>query len=639
MAAVAVSRPGIRFMSRNDPEALDPRIKEAIEADNARRDALRRPDPPSDYNEPAAAPPDEPGLLATLGLDEAMPLAHRKADWVKAFGRSEWCSRKSNDGDCKTQESVVELVVLAKDLGLSANTEVIYKKETYRLAQLLLRKLVEDPHCANKEEARDVLLGELKERGLPVGEKPTAKSVPVQYYDGHSHRYWYEAEDRCWHTESEENAVRRLIEAGKSNLHEADGSLSEIEKHLLQIRNRNCVDVAMALAGYPRGVHEIAGKMVLVTDSFNLPETKPDPECEHFEHHVGLLQGLLRDQFDLFIAKLQCDRAALRAGHRTGGQALMLAGMPGIGKTFLLESIIRPALGGRAANVFASLSGASAFNKESACSEVHYVDDGNPFTDREARRCFGNAVKQSVANASMWVHGKGVDGITLPLYRRLFVICNLDALEAMPEIEPDLEAKVIILKGYPFAMPDGLLPLPVLTDIKAVEGFNATLERERPYFLWFVDNFIIPPALKSKKRFGLVAYKNPEIRTALRALGPEQEAHYIVQRALQLDLVSGLSTEQEYEINALYSMLLENPHTKERAKMAFKSVRALGNALARLRRDAVLKKFYFRRESNGQSFWRIKRDSSGCEATESVLTHSETTGNNSLIIKRFKQPQ
>jgi hypothetical protein len=345
-----------------------------------------------------------------------------------------------------------------------------------------------------------------------------------------------------------------------------------------------------------------------------------------------------------FLAhKLHCDINALRAGICTGGLAVLIAGLPDIGKTVLL-SILRRLYGGRTANAGAALTEKTTFTEDLGEAELHIVDDGNPFSDRTARRRFSNVVKASVAAGENWHHGKGKKALTLPLYRRLYIVTNLDSLDAMPELEQSLMDKVMVLLARPFTMPEGLTPLPSMGDTVAWKAFNAILDREVDFFLGWLDTAKWPDGL-AQRRFGTEAYKDPELLAKINELSANDELHYLVQKVLfcrrltferdgdPVDLVpERLRRVQdgvvEVEVNDLKGLLLKKG-TIEQARHLFTTTRSLGCALRELR--AARPSQYTRREGHGKIYWQVAQDAVDMGAgneekgfAKSTLDHQHT---------------
>jgi hypothetical protein len=187
-------------------------------------------------------------------------------------------------------------------------------------------------------------------------------------------------------------------------------------------------------------------------------------------------------------------------------------------------------------------------------------------------------------------------------------------------MEQSLMDKVFLFKANKFKMPDGLLPLPPLNDTKKVKTFQAKLAEEMPYFLWRVDNYEVPEEIQTE-RFGLKAYKNPELWKELEVIGPGYEVHYLVQTALFSPRMFGRNVERrpdgsvEVELNALYDIVLGDRAVSERAKGLFRNARAFGNAVGHVGR---FRKYYRRRKSHGQVLWSVKVDDTVARVTETA---------------------
>lgn len=468
----------------------------------------------------------------------------------------------------------------------------------------------------------------VKALGIPHGIRQVALRETELYYDRRSHDFWGKDNKGVWQTYSESAAAKRLQAAGADAQPAVPFGLSPVERELVNVRDTSGIDLAMPLAGYTEGLHRIKGLSVLVTKSYQMPVTKegqhgPEKDWPHIHAIIGGLLGFGTEdepeQGDYFCHKLKCDRAALIAEIRSGGLATLIAGMPDIGKTVLLK-IIRATLGGRSACAAGYLTEKTTFNGDLCCAEVHHIDDGNPFSDRLARRRFANLIKASSASDEVWVHDKGKTGLSLPLYRRLFILTNQDSLDAMPEMEASLLDKVMLLLASPFKMPAGLQPLPPMGDTQAYKAFLEILEEEIPFFCWWLDNFQFPKCLE-QRRFGTEPYKNPQLLAQIKELGVADEVHYLVQQVLfqeklGLDLEGELADRGQVrviaegtvviETNALLSLLLNCKTTSHRAKLLFTSPKSLGNALREVK--LAYRELYKSRRSNSKSHWTITKE-------------------------------
>jgi hypothetical protein len=423
------------------------------------------------------------------------------------------------------------------------------------------------------------------------------KAEPPFLYDGKHHYFWRKERDGLRYVSVTSDRGCAMLTAGGLT-HEAAQSV------LNDIVTGHVVDIGLSLAGYRVGIHHVNGRRILVPRSFTLIEPKEPKSPEDFRHIMAIINGLLEEEASYLLAHLKLDYLALSEGRLSGSTAVFIVGPIDCGKSVLLDHIITPLLGGRKGNAYGYLSGKTNFNDELIGCEVHAIDDGNPFDTLEARKRFGNAIKEAVASGSMWCHPKGVAGFTVPAYRRLFILANPDDLELMPELSESLMDKIMILQAHTFKMPDNCLPLPAWGDVGARERFVATLKNELPYFIHCLLNWSIPADV-AERRFGLVAYKNEEIMDQLKELSNLHEVAAVIRMGVFGG--GGLRDSVEMETNDLYERLVESELVKDRARILFRNVRGLGNALGRLRRDKAYGPYFSYRKSDGHSWWLIKR--------------------------------
>jgi len=530
--------------------------------------------------------------------------------WLEEI-KNVWGPQKPGENLKRVDEQIEESVALVKRFDLAMNTVVLNYS---RKGKTTARQYIAEQALARKvntvDEVMDMLAEAIETEGVPDEETIGQKAPPPKLcYGRKNHCYWEPVSD-CYQSITGDMATVESGLAGMSTTRE--GGISEVDEYLSKVRHENGVEWAGPLAGYKAGLHIINDKPYLATHSFKEIETKPDPGGDHCQHLLVMTYGLFGEtQADYVLAHLKDSRHCLREGLRMGGLATLIAGDAGIAKTFFIECVVKPALGGRLANVYDYLTKRTPFNKEMIGSEVHLIDDGNPFADREARKEFSNMIKQEVASAGVYCHAKGIDGITLPLFRRFFLVTNTDALEAMPTLESSLLDKILLFKAHRFMMPEDMMPLPPLNDAAKIRAFQAMLAEELPYFLWLVDNKEVPDEIKAE-RFGLKAFKNPELMVELEAMEQNNETHFLIQTAVfERELANGnlepaKDGSVEIETNALLTLLLTEQRTAERAKRMFKDARTLGCALGKMGR---FNRFYRHRESNGRSYWRVKPDS------------------------------
>jgi len=276
----------------------------------------------------------------------------------------------------------------------------------------------------------------------------------------------------------------------------------QIKTAVSQVVRDRLVAWAGDLAGWPKGLHEIAGKRILVTNS---PEvvfgTENDKDI--FDTTAGAFFKTLlgEEQLPTFVSWLQVARRSLVSDSTYQvGQALVLAGDAGVGKT-LAQRVITKCLGGRVANPTEWILGRTRFNSDLAgCEHLMMSDDG---IDRfeKSRSALSSKVKKIVANTEIGVEAKFGNTVTLPLSWRLTISCNLspESIRAVPSIDADNVDKITLLKcydGWHFEDKlDSLIPI----------------EEDLSDFLYHVDNtWVIPEELRDK-RYGVVRRSHPDI--------------------------------------------------------------------------------------------------------------------------------
>jgi hypothetical protein len=537
----------------------------------------------------------------TTGLAEFMAEADRIDHWKKEVKTMNWCSA---DDDCNALVFIKEAFVQAKELDLSAQTIVDKGKHGLRSLAQFVFKLASLCGHESLDTIRKAIGEAVSETGVRQdGQSKLRTSVPDFYYSRKAHNFWYETPYGVFQSVTKEVAADKLAIAGLSARMEIDGSPSEVARHLVKVVDENGFDAALSLAGYSTGLHAIKDARILVTHSFTLAEPKAHQSQEDCKHILNLINGMLGDDALFLHAQLKMSFEALRNGRKTGSIACVIVGPPDCGKSLFLDHVIVPLLGGRKANAYAFLGGQSNFNDELVKCEVHAIDDGNPFDSFDARKRFGNSIKEAVAAGEYWCHGKGLAALTLPIYRRLFILVNPEDLDLMPELNDSLMDKMSFFKASLFEMPEGCLPLPAWHERGTREAFVAKLEEELPFYIDLLLAWELSSDLK-ERRFGTIAYKNDDILRQINEMSSVHEKDAVIQNAVfKYGEGNDDSRTVEMEINEMYECVIRG--TKDRARCLFRSPRSLGSALGQLKNHPDYSEKYTVRRSNGKSFWTI----------------------------------
>lgn len=541
-------------------------------------------------------------LAAAMGV-EGLSVKQRVDEWRYQIGLLNW---SCEDGDCCFDDTLRSALQKAKDLDLSLRTAIGRKKgHTQTVYSLLMDMTGKCNHYPDLKERREELCDSANDVGIRVDGRPSKENVqPPEMYCEHASKakdIWHQSADGHWQPVRQNTAKDLLNEAGLSPKRGDDGTLSEIEQHMLNVTKECGIDAAMPLAGYPTGLHEVNGQRILVNRSFKLPEPKRGDCC----NIMALLDGLFGhddDQYCCLLLHLKESYRALRAGLKSGSVAVFVCGDIDSGKSLLTECVIAPMLGGRWGSAYKYLSGETKFNDELIHSEVWTIDDGPPFADYTMRRKFGALVKNAVAAGGVACEGKGKGQFTVPLYRRLFVMLNSTDLEVMPTLDDSMRDKFMLLKACPYTPPEGCAPLPTTLERPA---YAALLASEIPAFVYEILNADL--SFFAERRFGVKAYKHPELMRSLSEASGVEERAIVIQKALfgsgeftKLDAV-------ELKASAIYEHMLES-RLAARVRELFRNHRALASALGELRASVDYGKLFKTRILHGHNLWTVSND-------------------------------
>lgn len=369
-----------------------------------------------------------------------------------------------------------------------------------------------------------------------IGAKPDRpqRCLSDSYFDAGRNMYWIRSYRTNWIALNETQFKRVLRQRGVSPKVPEGAYVSALDESLIDVQQGCDVHYAGALAGYKTGVYEMGERRVLVTESPSLLE----PKAGDWPTLAAVVSGLLSDancnQEPYLHGWLKIAFESLRAGCRRPGQALVLAGVHGCGKS-LLQNLITRILGCRSARPYQFMSGVTPFNSDLFEAEHLVIEDEQASTDIRARRNFGAQLKNITVVDSQRCHAKNRVAITLAPFWRLSVTVNDEPenLMVLPPIDDSIEDKLIILRASKFEMP---MPTATLEQRKA---FWNRLESELPAFLDYLTRWKIPQELSSE-RFGITHFHHPEILQAIDNLAPE----FRLLRLIDDELFAGDISEQ-----------------------------------------------------------------------------------------------
>jgi len=371
--------------------------------------------------------------------------------------------------------------------------------------------------------------------------------------------------------------------------------ISESDEHIIVLQQTRDVGYSGELAGYDSGLIEMYGERILVTRSPMVPEPKPGS----WDTIRAIVYGLLgddSDQPDVFLWWLKVGYEALRARKHRPGQAVVLAGPVGIGKS-LLQKIVTVVLGGRCAKPYQYMVGETPFNADLFCAEHQMIEDEVPSTDIRARRHFGAQIKSLTVNTEQRCHAKGRTPVMLKPFWRATISLNdePEAMQVLPPIDEDVADKLMLLQCYPFDFP---MPTDTQEDYDAL---YARIQAEVPAMCHDLTRMTISQAYVSK-RFGVQHYHHPDLLYAIDRLAPEVQLWELIEHELLL-------TDEEWSGGAaeLVSALTKGESTvAHTARSLLRSPQSCGAYLSRLAKRMPGCAIFNRTGANGRE-WTLRR--------------------------------
>lgn len=190
---------------------------------------------------------------------------------------------------------------------------------------------------------------------------------------------------------------------------------------------------------------------------------------------------------------------------KSTGQALIIAGPAGVGKSFFATMVLG-GLFGKADNAKSYYIENNRFTDGLAESPVHYIDDCLGSMTRQGFKGFTERLKAAVSLQSIRYEAKFGSAVNaLPWHGRVVILSNLDpqSLSVIPSLEQTTEDKFMMLR---------------FSDVQFdFSPDKAELRRwvaeELPHFARFLRTFDIPVQFRDP-RFGVKAWQHPELRRA-----------------------------------------------------------------------------------------------------------------------------
>lgn len=373
------------------------------------------------------------------------------------------------------------------------------------------------------------------------GDTSVARKVENVYVDP---KNWYyvapPAEGLPWKVLSTEKAVRRFLaiqrgvklekpkpkKARRGEETPDRNVMAEIDHALNHIEMHQQVASGISLAYQPMGIIPYEGYpgefivntsiiKVMQADHSITPVWGPDgafPDVARFWEHFWPVASDGTPQLSVWLAWLKRFYIAAKHNRMNFGHVPVIVGDPGVGKTFMIEVILKSIFGsiGKAAQF---LLGDTNFNYELFSAALWTLDDVAAGS-ADAIRVASN-LKTFMTQTTHRLEAKFRPAVNLPWRGRGIICCNPEpeSLSVLPPIESGSNAdKFLLLRTcgednrFPFEDYDRT------TDSgESVNDLEGRIKSQLPYFLAWLEGFELPEFLSPDSRFGFKRWHNPEV--------------------------------------------------------------------------------------------------------------------------------
>ncbi len=328
--------------------------------------------------------------------------------------------------------------------------------------------------------------------------------------------YWFNG--KCFYKLLFGNAVSipkdqlllELRQAGFSVRVRRGRAISEVEEAVLTISNNNRIDeIAPVVFSNERIVSYNASRILNCSNLVPVgPDSDGDPSKWPFLHQW--LNQLFVDSsknpaLDYFYSWMQRFYTAVLDRVPLQGQALLLVGPTGRGKSLLSNKIISGLVGGFS-DASDYLSGQTKFNKDLGRVASWVIDDTTSAASFQDQRRATELLKRAVANPRVEYMAKYADAMSIPWTGRVILSLNMDAnsLSVIPSLDTSNRDKLMAL----------LIAESSTTSFPPNAQLEAIIEQELPHFGKFLLDWKVPQSVEDVGRFGVRSYIDPTIADA-----------------------------------------------------------------------------------------------------------------------------
>ena len=429
---------------------------------------------------------------------------------VEAANRDEWLAAANKLADIVVPLGADPNAITA--VRLTCLPGVIRKDTAQEQKLIYFNPDAEKLAVSNAGDSSEVSQKKISEKSSEIAEG----QIDDIFYDGKA--YFMRSNDGVWRYEMTSVLTSVLKTRGYSDRAPKGATASDLDKAKARIREERRVDGAGPKLFSKNEVWREGGRKFLNTASAEVLPAAPTAGKwgEFFPRYAEVLDNtFVRSSYKTcFLSWFKRFYESAEAGELELGQALVLVGPVQCFKTFVIEKILAPAMGGYA-DLSSIVAGESnGFNSELFHSPLAVIDDSKAAESESAINRYASAIKKLVAHGRHKYHEKFVTPILVEWKGRVVIAANDDAvsIKSVPTLDISNEDKLIVLA------------MKTWEDNPGPNTYKDVVPTELPHLLAWLKEFRIPEMFdRPNDRYGIQSMVATEIRDKIEAASRSAE--------------------------------------------------------------------------------------------------------------------
>ena len=349
----------------------------------------------------------------------------------------------------------------------------------------------------------------------------TAAHFDDLYWDGRN--FYMRNPNGFWSVESVAMVTAELKVRGFSDKAPKGASFSPMDRAKVTIRKERKVDGAAPRLYCKSQTYEDSGEVLLNTARVKLyPAAETAGEWgEFFPRYAAILDNVFDKPIykTTFLAWFKRFYESAESGELALGQAMALVGPVQCFKSFIIEKLLTPAMGG-SADLSAMASGETSFTSQIFHAPLAVIDDSKGSSSEAMRTRYSAVIKKMAATGKQEFHEKYGVAKNVEWKGRVVLGLNNDArsIKLLPDFDQSNEDKMIALHLHQW------------TGHPEPSVYATVVDEELSHLLAWLKGWVIPAEVADPmSRYGIKSIISDTVREAQFQSSAESGLYEVIQ--------------------------------------------------------------------------------------------------------------